>query len=165
MTNLQTAFQWGAGNSVWQKENELYNFTHIYVMVFIPPGKVKHWEKGCVILYWAGIADVSGCRLGAGRGGHWCPAPVLDVWNPQYCGNGLLSITAFSKTFTSSGSGVLLAFVLLILCFLTTCCCCHGKLWMQVQAVGLQCFTAFLFTLLQPDREHVLLFPHSCRQN
>lgn len=37
MTNLQTAFQWGAGNLVWQKEDEFYNFTHICVMVFIPP--------------------------------------------------------------------------------------------------------------------------------
>lgn len=160
-------FQWRSGNPLWQKQNEFYNFTHIYVMLFISPGRVKRWEKSCVILHWAGIADVSGCRLWAGRGCHWCPAPSLAVWSSQYYGNRPLSITAFSKTFTYSGSGELLAFVLLILYFLTTCCCCHGELlyWMQVQAVGLQCFTAFFFTLLQPDTEHVLLFPHNRRQN
>lgn len=46
MTNLETTFQWRAGNSVWQKER-VSQFYNVYVMVFISPGKVKHWEKRC----------------------------------------------------------------------------------------------------------------------
>lgn len=150
MNNTFQSLQWPNFRWPFSEELEVWSdkkrisFTILHISMLISPGKVKHWEKSCVTLHWAGIAGMSGCRLLAGRGSCWCSAPSLAVWSSQYYGNGPLSITAFWKAFSSSRSRVLLAFVLLILCFLTTCCWCHGKLlyWMQVQGVGTkpQCF-------------------------
>lgn len=135
-------------------------------MGFISPGKAKHWEKMCYFspgkeswrvwlqpVSWHRRALVSSPIFGC------VEFSVLWQWMLEH--NCIFkSFYLFWEWGTSSicASNSLLPNSLLLLLPWQT------SVLMQVQAVGLQCFTAFLFTLLQQDRKHDLFFPHNCRK-